>query len=46
MIYLKSFFDSDEYEITNIKRLDNLLYSADFTEAEISLVYELLDYQE
>ena len=46
MIYLKSFFDSDEYEITNIKRLDNLLYSADFTDSELALVYDLLDYKE
>lgn len=45
MVYLKSFFDESEYEITNIKRMDDLLYYNDFTNVERELVYEVLDYK-
>lgn len=43
MIYLKSLYEG-RYEITNIERMDDLIYDKKYEGRERALVYELFDY--
>jgi hypothetical protein len=45
LLHLKSFFSKETYEIEHIERMDKLLDDNDFSDIEIQLVYELLDYK-
>ena len=45
LLHLKSFFSKETYEIEHIERVDKLLDDNDFSDTEIQLVYELLDYR-
>ena len=45
LLHLKSFFSKETYEIEHIERMDKLLDDNDFSDTEIQLVYELLDYR-
>lgn len=46
MVYLKSFFDEDEYEIINAHLIDAYIYQRGYSNTELALVYDLLDYKE
>lgn len=45
LLHLKSCFSADEYEITNIHYMDELLADDDYTAEETQLIYELFDYR-
>ena len=44
MLKIKSMFEDDRYEITNVDRMDKLIKDNHYSEKEIKLVYELFEY--
>lgn len=46
LLYLKSFFEPEQYEITDTKYINYIIDYGDYTPEEVGLIYRLFDYNE